>query len=127
MGEYFDVYTVFNDMLVIFKIISINYSKSLLGFSCFDGVWYKYKVKGNVNYAKKIISNIVKHFENSSVDCYDIDLCLRKTFALKPLKYKNKAKTPNRHQTPNRNCKKNRLCSRHIRMCRGSRWRSQTR
>jgi len=88
MLDYLEINTAFNDKLVIFKIIPVKKEKTLLGFTSFGDVWHIYKVKGNIDHAKKIISNTVKHFIGSSVDCYDIDLCLRKTFALKLIKIK---------------------------------------
>jgi len=89
MPNNFKIIANFYNMSVLFIIKSVKNSITQLDLIYSDNSRYLYKVKGNVDYAKKIISNTIKHFENSSADCYDIDLCLRKTFALKLLKYKN--------------------------------------
>jgi len=89
MPNDFEIVANFYNMSVTFIVKSVKKSITLLNLIYSDDVHYLYKVNGNVDYAKKIMANTVKHFENSSADCYDIDLCLRKTFKLKLIKYKN--------------------------------------
>jgi len=89
MPNDFEIVANFYNMSVLFVLNSIKTSITQLSFIYSGNIYYLYKVNGNIDYSKKIISNLVKHFENVSADCYDIDLCLRKTFKLKLIKYKN--------------------------------------
>jgi len=77
----------FYNITVIFSIYHYKNNKTIISFSLNektnDGEQYSYKVKENIDYAKKIINNTIKHFENISIDCSDIDLCLKKTFSLR--------------------------------------------
>jgi len=74
----------YNDT-VLFSILSLQDNKTMLSFSFQEesNKFFHYKVKGNVEYSKKIVENIFKLFENIPVDSGDIDLCLRKTFSLR--------------------------------------------
>ena len=72
---------------VIFSIKSYKQSETTLSFtdSSSSEKVYRYTVKGSVDYAKKIVENTVKSFDNTPVDCGDIDLCLRKAFSLRKI------------------------------------------
>jgi len=48
-----------------------------------DNGQYSYRVKENIDYAKKIVNNTLKHFEDIPIDESDIDLCFKKTFSLR--------------------------------------------
>jgi len=81
-------------MTVIFSIKPYKRSETILSFTesspsekAHNGEWYRYKVKGNVDYAKKIAENTVKEFENLPIDCGDLDLFFRKTFSLRKIKH----------------------------------------
>jgi len=89
MPDDFEDVADFYNISVMFIIKFVKKSSTLLDLIYSDDVHYLYKVNGNIDYSKKIIANTVKLFKNSSADCYDIDLCLRKTFSLKLIKYKN--------------------------------------
>jgi len=90
-GKYYEekIFSFYN-AAAIFFIKSVKRSKTTLSFAFPDGVFHCYKVKGNIDYAKKIAENTFRLFENSAFDFYDVDLCLRKTFSLKHFKSKNK-------------------------------------
>jgi len=71
------------DTVVKFSIKSAKHSETTLSFAFPDNEWQNYRVKGDIDYAKKIAENAAREFENIPVDFIDIDLCLRKTFALR--------------------------------------------
>jgi len=90
-GEYEEKICPFLIMTVIFSIKHYKRSETILSFTESSSsektniTWHRYKVKGNVDYAKKIAENTVKEFENIPIDCDDIDLFFRKTFSLKKI------------------------------------------
>jgi len=83
--EYEEKTFPFYNKTIIFSVKPAERSETVLVFtdSASSGKTYSYKLKGSVDYAKKIAENTVKEFENIPVDCGDIDLFLRKTFSLR--------------------------------------------
>jgi len=88
--EYEEKIFPFLIMTVIFSIKPYKHSKTILSFKEFfpsekahNGGWRRYKVKGSVGYAKKIVENTIKEFDNIPIDLNDIDTCLKKTFSLR--------------------------------------------
>jgi len=74
----------FYNLSVIFSIKSGKRGETVLSFKeAHNGAWRHYKVKGSVNYAKKIADNAVIALNGAAVDCDDIDLFLRKSFSLR--------------------------------------------
>jgi len=85
-GTYYEEKTFpLYDTDVKFSIKSAKRSKTTLSFAFSDGEWNHYKVKGDIDYTKKIAENAAMEFENIPVDFIDIDLCLRKNFALRKI------------------------------------------
>jgi len=83
-GKYYEEKTfAFYNTSVRFSIKTFKCSNVSLSFKFFDGAWHHYKSKGSIDYAKKIAENAARLFENIAIDFYDLDLCLRKTFALR--------------------------------------------
>jgi len=89
--EYEEKIFSFFIMTVIFTIKPYKRSETILSFTesssseKANATWHRYKVKGSVDYSKKIVENTVKEFENIPVDCDDIDLFFRKTFSLRKI------------------------------------------
>jgi hypothetical protein len=83
----------FYNIIIRFEIKSDKKNNTILSFNKFpphrdkyDRSWYRYVIKEGVDHAKKIVSNIIKHFDNVPIDCIDIDLCLKKSFSLRKTK-----------------------------------------
>jgi hypothetical protein len=74
----------FYNIDIKFSIRPGKHAETVLSYTCeaHDGVCNRYKIKGNTDYAKKIVENTVIAFDNTPIDCGDIDLCLRKAFSL---------------------------------------------
>jgi hypothetical protein len=74
----------FLNMTVIFSIKPRKNHETILSFTdSSSSEFHRFKVKGSVDYAKKIAENTVKEFYNIPIDLGDIDLCLKKAFSLR--------------------------------------------
>jgi len=81
-NKYDEITHRFINSTVLFKILDFKDGRTIISFSLQGEQSLHYKVKGSVDYAKKIMENTIKHFKDIPVDCGDIDLCLRKAFSL---------------------------------------------
>jgi len=90
-GEYEEKICPFLFITVIFSIkpykrsTILSFTESFPSEKAHNCGWYRYKVKGSVDYAKKIVENTVKEFFNIPIDLGDIDLCLKKAFSLRKI------------------------------------------
>ena len=72
----------FYNLTVKFSIKPFKHTRTFLSFTG-DNFWHRYKVKGNIDYAKKIVDNTIIALDSIAIDCSDIDSCLRKAFSLR--------------------------------------------
>jgi hypothetical protein len=80
----------FYNITVKFLIKPVKHTRTLLSFTCLsilgeedhNDIWHRYRVKGNIDYAKKIVDNTIIALDNIAIDCSDLDLCL-KSFSLR--------------------------------------------
>jgi len=80
----------FYNMTVKFSIKPFKHTRTFLSFTCLpslgeahDDLWHRYRVKGNVDYAQKIVKNTIIALDGIAIYCSDIDSCLRKAFLLR--------------------------------------------
>jgi len=81
---------LFYNLTVKFSIKPVKHKKTFLSFTCLpilgeevhNDIWHSYRVKGNIDYTKKIVDNTIIALDTIAIDCSDIDLCL-KSFSLR--------------------------------------------